>query len=444
MIKLNLLLTLKRINVIINLYIYMIKKFEVIGGLMNKFVKLKTSKISGGWNNLRVIGTHPNPQPKANRIRTTRKLVGNSCPSKGREKRAAFTLAEVLITLAIVGVVAAMTIPTLIAKINDIVTENQVKVFKSKVVKGLNLTKTAGDMVSYDSTYDFLTQALSKHLKIAKICDSSHMRDCVPYDEIKYMSDETTEDVVEVKDLNTSAKLNLSEDDGFKDVASFVLGDGTVVIASYKLDCLVDTEELDKDFSPCFAGLYDLNGTRKPNKLGKDLLSINSAGISVSKGTAILATIGGVNLISTAQVPTPMKKAECEANKSTYGIKACHYESDYWAGAVKQCQDAGGRLPTAQELADIATALYGGKQGGGSFSASDSTNSWINGAGSIGSGEAIPEALSGLGSSWYYLWSSGELSANYAHSRGFNSSGTLRYDSGTRLISDIRAVCVVD
>ena len=359
------------------------------------------------------------------------------------KKKNGFTLAEVLITLAIVGVVAAMTIPTLIAKINDIVTENQVKVFKSKVVKGLNLTKTAGDMVSYDSTYDFLTQALSKHLKIAKICDSSHMRDCVPYDEIKYMSDETTEDVVEVKDLNTSAKLNLSEDDGFKDVASFVLGDGTVVIASYKLDCLVDTEELDKDFSPCFAGLYDLNGTRKPNKLGKDLLSINSAGISVSKGPAVLATIGGVNLISTAQVPAYVTKAECEQLKADgYPINACKYDNDYWAGAVKQCKDAGGRLPTEQELADIATALYGGKQGGGSFSASDS--GWINGAGLIGSGEAIPEALSGLGSYWYNLWSSRETSASSANYRGFNSSGTLRYASGTRLISNIRAVCVVD
>ena len=56
----------------------------------------------------------------------------------------AFTLAEVLITLAIVGVVAAMTIPTLVVKINDKVTENQNKVFQAKLIKALNLTKTAG------------------------------------------------------------------------------------------------------------------------------------------------------------------------------------------------------------------------------------------------------------------------------------------------------------
>ncbi len=58
-----------------------------------------------------------------------------------------FTLAEVLITLAIIGVVAAMTIPTLIAKINNIVTDNQIKVFNAKIIKGMNLTKTAGDLL---------------------------------------------------------------------------------------------------------------------------------------------------------------------------------------------------------------------------------------------------------------------------------------------------------
>ncbi len=63
---------------------------------------------------------------------------------------------------------------------------------------------------------------------------------------------------------------------------------------------------------------------------------------------------------------------------------------------MKACQDSGGRLPTEAELASIATALYGGKQGGGSFSTSDLLGFDYNGAGNIGSDEAIPSAFSGL------------------------------------------------
>jgi len=46
---------------------------------------------------------------------------------RARGKRAAFTLAEVLITLAIIGVVAAMTIPTLISNYQEKVTVTKLK-----------------------------------------------------------------------------------------------------------------------------------------------------------------------------------------------------------------------------------------------------------------------------------------------------------------------------
>ena len=42
-------------------------------------------------------------------------------------KKFGFTLAEVLITLGVVGVVAAMTLPSLIKKYDEMVTVNRVK-----------------------------------------------------------------------------------------------------------------------------------------------------------------------------------------------------------------------------------------------------------------------------------------------------------------------------
>ena len=55
-------------------------------------------------------------------------------------KRAAFTLAEVLITLAIIGIVAAMTIPTLIHSYNKKVVETKLVRFNSVMNQALGLS----------------------------------------------------------------------------------------------------------------------------------------------------------------------------------------------------------------------------------------------------------------------------------------------------------------
>ena len=367
-------------------------------------------------------------------------------------KKIGFTLAEVLITLAIIGVVAAMTIPTLIAKINDIVTENQAKVFNAKLIKGLNLTKTAGDLNdTYTSTYDFLVNGLGKNLKMAKICDASHIRDCVPYNKITYTKNET-EESINVSELNAS-KLRL-DDRQFKDIAAFVLGDGTPAIVSYNLKCIDDPDKADTEINSCLAGIYDLNGTRKPNKLGKDLVTFNGAGVD----GAILATVGGVKLITDAKVydgittSTYCDTSDSDTSKwtvkpeySSIITKCCisaecqdSTKGDRWAASAIACREAGGKLPTQQQLADIANALYPGMNA----SASDPTGpeNPIYGTGNIGTGTTqIPTSLSGLGSSWY-LWST-TINATSAYSRDFYSSYTVRY-YGYRNYSNIRAVCV--
>lgn len=64
------------------------------------------------------------------------------------KKRSAFTLAEVLITLGIIGVVAAMTIPTLIANINS----TKYKVQFKKVISTLNQAALLGQ-ANFDLDY---------------------------------------------------------------------------------------------------------------------------------------------------------------------------------------------------------------------------------------------------------------------------------------------------
>jgi len=113
-------------------------------------------------------------------------------PIHGGEKRAAFTLAEVLITLAIIGVVAAMTIPTLISNYQEKVTVTKIKkafavldqAMKLAVVNhgtvdswGLTITTTIEDEenpnIYSDETIassDRFLDVLTENLRVVKRC----------------------------------------------------------------------------------------------------------------------------------------------------------------------------------------------------------------------------------------------------------------------------------
>ncbi|MBR1424937.1 type II secretion system protein, partial [bacterium] len=87
--------------------------------------------------------------------------------------KAAFTLAEILITLAVIGVVAAMTLPTLIAKINEKADSNQKAVIEAKLIQGLNMLDLHGGMNdTYSSTAEFVEE-LGKYMKITAVCDGT-------------------------------------------------------------------------------------------------------------------------------------------------------------------------------------------------------------------------------------------------------------------------------
>ena len=70
-----------------------------------------------------------------------------------QKKKAAFTLAEVLITLGIIGIVAAMTLPTIITKYQKQVTQNKLKKFYSVMTQAIKLSEVEnGDYPSWAPT----------------------------------------------------------------------------------------------------------------------------------------------------------------------------------------------------------------------------------------------------------------------------------------------------
>ena len=378
------------------------------------------------------------------------RISGGGCPlsfnnetrhfegRKGSQaKKEGFTLAEVLITLGIIGVVAAMTLPTLNQAINNKVRAEQTRTVKYKFTKATEKMNSLGLIGPYASTDAFVDE-LQKHLKIMKRCDSSHLRECWPYDEVD-LGNGKTWDISKTKTGKQLKMENGNKSDYSSNNVGIVTADGTPMILSYNKKC----EALDpvkqyqwstSDGKPesnatagCVAAVFEINGGAKPNKFGTDVVAFNAGGL----GSGCAIEIG--NLCLTAPfTPKPLTAQECNEQKDKLGIKYCRTDdSDYWAGAVKACKDKGKKLPSHSDLDEIAKVLY--------------PNQTINSNGTTSNltyttGTATSLGLPELS---FSLWSGEETASSYAGARNFDTTDSV-WGSGYRGGSGCQAVCLGD
>lgn len=274
----------------------------------------------------------------------------------------AFTLAEVLITLAIIGVVAAMTIPTLISKMSQRAAEARQKTIEARLLDGINRYSTLEDGLSqhYETTYDFLV-GLSKHYKMTQICRANEITNCIPYSTITYTSN-NEDATVDVASLTSIDNFVGEGKDDYLAPASFITAQGTPVIMAFKKDCAWDTGKAMRSIqdSGCIAYMYDESGTRNPNKLGKDIIAHGLTIVPPAAAPAEIATVGGYKIMEKAFFPqSGLSSAECGAEISgNYGITACPYEDDRWAAAMQYCHNKGYRLPNESESLAIMNGLF--------------------------------------------------------------------------------------
>ncbi len=170
-------------------------------------------------------------------------------------KHTAFTLAEVLITLGIIGVVTALTMPTLIQNYQKHETVNRLKETYSILYQAVSMSETENGLLETweipnvgwnENTYTygktFFEQYLKPYIKVAKEC--------------KYQSNECwAEEYI---------KPNGVAEDNFPSLKNktygTVLANGSVI-----------------GFYPrgTFCEVWvDLNGKKGPNKIGKDAFII--------------------------------------------------------------------------------------------------------------------------------------------------------------------------
>ena len=368
---------------------------------------------------------------------------GNLGDTRLAGKRVAFTLAEVLITLGIIGVVAAITLPVLLSNVDQKVKAERVTNIKQKLSKVTDKMAVQSGLIGYDST-DAFVKEMQRHMKIAKVCDNAHLADCWPSKEVALDDAGKSWEISKTKTAKT-LKVTKADGDDWSDTVGIVTGDGTSMILSYNKGCTfdVDKEGLKSGDSKgsisnslnCLAGVFDWNGGKKPNKLAK--LEGNSKGDVLIFGKAsglgseCSIELGG-KCLTAPFTPSPLTKAECEAEKGKLGIKECGYEQDYWAGAVKQCGGVS-KMATLDDLGKLATELYkehpsvGAKQ-------------------TIWSGITLDTSKAsslGFGNSEFFVWSGEEKDSDGAYDRAFLQSFTaaVRYD---RDASGFQAVCSGD
>ncbi len=109
-------------------------------------------------------------------------------PSRFTSRKAAFTLAEVLITLGIIGIVAAMTLPSTVAKYKDKVLVSQAKKLYSETMNGIKLYTAknncadASCLFDTSKTTDEVNREFFKILEGATYCEQGNKKDvCQKY-----------------------------------------------------------------------------------------------------------------------------------------------------------------------------------------------------------------------------------------------------------------------
>ena len=194
------------------------------------------------------------------------------------KKISAFTLAEVLITLGIIGVVAAMTMPSLIQNYKNKELITRTKKVYSNIQNAILLARNKNDITDLDNTFLFdpnktsaqVAQDFAQYFNGAKFCPDNNSQNC--------------------KDFYYNVKLATQDRVYSLNYPKIILNDGAVLSVvqmsscnrvnnDCKQDsngnCIVDadgnTTPIQVTHTDCANVYMDVNGPKLPNQFGRDV-----------------------------------------------------------------------------------------------------------------------------------------------------------------------------
>ena len=380
--------------------------------------------------------------PQNDHTRHPELVSGSQMQERGAfSRKIAFTLAEVLITIGVIGIVAAITMPTLVAKIQDHVKAKRIENIRQKLSKVTDAMSATSGINGYPNTMEFVKE-MNRHMKIAKICDNDNLSACWPTKEVMLNDEGKMWEIAKTKNPKT-LKIPKKVQNNYANTVGIVTADGTSMILSYYKTCDFNPDVTGYAYSgglsnsaSCIAGVFDWNGGKNPNKLGKDVITM---GVASGLGNECAFELNG-KCFTAPFAPTPISRATCEELKGELGIKGCNYEQDYWAGAVKQCGGVS-KMPTQADLTELAKVLYNTS----SINSSNYTFGLTldtSKASSMGFTIYTSTSFMGFTGTSFYAWSGEEDDSTHAFRRDFYSS----YTNGYSYYRDFRfqVVCSAD
>ena len=166
----------------------------------------------------------------------------------------AFTLAEVLITLGIIGVVAALTIPNLLTAHKKHVIESKLERAVSVINQTIKMSESEnGEMETWDKnlTYpEFIDRYFRPHIKIMQICEG--------YNTCGYQGTQNWTHLNGTKNGAYHSPFNNGR-------VPFISMDGILYVFGYKSENTNVAANNDKII------IIDINGSQKPNVFGQDV-----------------------------------------------------------------------------------------------------------------------------------------------------------------------------
>lgn len=201
----------------------------------------------------------------------------------------AFTMAEILLSLTIIGVVAAITLPSLTGNINERTWATQKKALFARMSQAFPLLDSVN---TFDDAESFIAGGLNTVTKINNVCAAANIEDCgiAPTNIATLNGDILTafptgwsglgvgDDDNTASASGSGSGTTTTNEGDTSTMAAFETGNGESVVLWYNPNCVPDQETAPASGSyedwyqyVCVNMMYDLNNNKGPNSVGKDI-----------------------------------------------------------------------------------------------------------------------------------------------------------------------------